>query len=214
MHFECILEHSACILDHSGTFWNSLEHSGTFWNILEHSGTFWNSLEHSGTVKIAYFERISDWNSDRQTDIRTCWAASSQLKRTRLCCLKGRLIHLIFQYTDRSSIQFQDTIVHNWINDEYFRLHQDWGWVVTILTLTLIKSASSTHEPQWSETRSSMISVRMIAVIRWSVSVKTLMRWSASLIWATVIPMTLSGVCHRKGKFYSIIFKEPKLIFS
>ncbi len=57
LHAFCnILEHSACILEHSGTFcmhsgtfcnilhafWNNLEHSGTFWNILKHSGTFWN----------------------------------------------------------------------------------------------------------------------------------------------------------------------------
>ena len=35
MHFEFILEHSARILEHSGTFWNFLEHSVTFWNILD-----------------------------------------------------------------------------------------------------------------------------------------------------------------------------------
>ena len=35
MHFESILEHSACILEHSGIYWNSLEQSGTVWNSLE-----------------------------------------------------------------------------------------------------------------------------------------------------------------------------------
>ena len=43
------LEHSACILEHSGTFWNGLEYSGMVWNILEWSGTFWNCIDlHTG----------------------------------------------------------------------------------------------------------------------------------------------------------------------
>ena len=41
--FWNILELSACILDHSGTF---CKHSGTF---RMHSGAFWNILEHSVT---------------------------------------------------------------------------------------------------------------------------------------------------------------------
>ena len=67
--FWNILEHSACIPEHSGTFWM---HSAcilhAFWNILN---AFWNSLEH-GT--------FSDTQTDGQTDNRTCWAASVQLK--------------------------------------------------------------------------------------------------------------------------------------
>ena len=40
-----ILEHSTCILENSGKFWNILH---AFCNTLEHSGTFWNILEQSG----------------------------------------------------------------------------------------------------------------------------------------------------------------------
>ena len=74
--FRNILEHSACILVHSGTF---CIHSGTFWSFLH---AFWNILEHSGTFWVHFeciLERISTWDLDRHTDIRTCWAASSQL---------------------------------------------------------------------------------------------------------------------------------------
>ena len=83
------------ILVHSGTFWNILEHSGTFWNILH---AFWNILEHSACILehstcilehsaciLVHSRPIdhtrTDGQTDRQTDIRTCWAASSQLKR-------------------------------------------------------------------------------------------------------------------------------------
>ena len=102
-HSACILELSACILEHAAclwsilhafwnilhafwnilhafwnilyAFWNILEHSGMVQNILELSDTFWNILGHS----------ISGWpqthtHTHGQTDIRTCWAASSQLK--------------------------------------------------------------------------------------------------------------------------------------
>ena len=81
--FWNILEHSACILEHSRTFWM---HSGTFWNILEHSGTF---SMHSGTFwNIQYVVdgcRMVDFQVDHgqthtQSDIRTCLDASSQLK--------------------------------------------------------------------------------------------------------------------------------------
>ena len=82
--FWNILEFSACILEHSGTFWMHfeciLEHSAF---ILEHSGTFWNILEHSECCKKVEFQLC--WRTDKlcwQTeDIRTCWAASSQLTR-------------------------------------------------------------------------------------------------------------------------------------
>ena len=111
-HSACILEHSACILEHfacllehsmlSGTFWNFLH---AFWNILEHSewilehsacilehsacilehsGIFWNILE---LYRFAHCERISTLNSHRHTDIRTCWAASSQLKTCSHTCV-------------------------------------------------------------------------------------------------------------------------------
>ncbi len=75
MHSACILEHSACILEHSACIREHsaciMKHSGTF---CMHSGTFWNILS-------AVRSRISTLLSDRRTeDIRTCWAASSQLK--------------------------------------------------------------------------------------------------------------------------------------
>ena len=60
MHFECILEHSAFILEHSGTFWNILAMSGTFWNILH---VFWNIL-HTYSNYLAVF---SNWVTDRRT---------------------------------------------------------------------------------------------------------------------------------------------------
>ena len=61
------------------TYWNILH---TFWNILHtfciHSGgTFWNCTLHS-----TYLECFN--KTDRHTYIRTCRAASSQLKRH--CC--------------------------------------------------------------------------------------------------------------------------------
>ena len=73
---------------HSGTFWNILHafwnilelsgtfcmHSGTFWNFLH---AFWNILEHSTCTLWKNF----NLSTDGHTDIRTCWAASSQLKR-------------------------------------------------------------------------------------------------------------------------------------
>ena len=79
--FWNILEHSECILNvflnilHS--FWNFLENSGTFWNCPEHSGTFWNILYRLHNV----IGTQTHGHTDRRTeDIRTCWAASSQLK--------------------------------------------------------------------------------------------------------------------------------------
>ena len=103
----CILECSACIMEHSGTFWNICihygkfcmhsgmfcMHSGPFWNILhafwtvlEHTDEFWNILEQSGTFCMhsrtfwnIVFNLFLDIHTDRQ-DIRTCWAASLQLK--------------------------------------------------------------------------------------------------------------------------------------
>ena len=76
-HCKCILEHSGFQnLEHSGTFWNILEHSGTFWNILEYSGTFWNCTDCTQWKNF----NLGLGQTDGQTDIRTCWAASSQLK--------------------------------------------------------------------------------------------------------------------------------------
>ena len=74
-----VLEHSTCILEVSGTF---CMHSVKFWNILlafwMKSGTFWNIMN---LYRFAQSERISTWDLDRQTYIRTCWAAFLQLKR-------------------------------------------------------------------------------------------------------------------------------------
>ena len=77
------LETSRIWRTHSGTF---CMHSETFWNNPEHSRTFWNSPEHSGTVHIAYtvIGSQTDGRTDGQTDIRTCWAASSQLKNSEM----------------------------------------------------------------------------------------------------------------------------------
>ena len=78
MHSGTFCIHSGTFCMHFGTF---CMHSGTFWNILEHFGTFWNILE---LYRFAHCERIlirdSHTHTDRQTDIRTCWAASLQLK--------------------------------------------------------------------------------------------------------------------------------------
>ena len=83
--FLNILEHSAYILEHSGTFWSILH---AFWNILEHSGTF---CIHSGTFCIhswtfciysgTFCMHSDQLSTDKHTDIRTCWAASSQPKK-------------------------------------------------------------------------------------------------------------------------------------
>ena len=95
-HSACIPEHSACIPEHSawipgnsGTFCNL----HAFWNILELSARI---LEHSECIFNAFLNIMhAFWNildvvegcrkvdfqvDDGQTDIRTCWAASSQLK--------------------------------------------------------------------------------------------------------------------------------------
>ena len=106
MHSANILLHSAYILETSGTFYI---HSGTLWNILEysiyilehyayiledswtfyiHSRTFWNILEHSAYIQAfyAYIECCKKvefqigTHTHGQTDIKTCWAASSQPK--------------------------------------------------------------------------------------------------------------------------------------
>ena len=66
MHF--ILEHSVCLC--------ILEHFGTVQNILEQSRTFWNCKD---CIMWKNF-RLEDRHTDGQMDIRTCWAASSQLK--------------------------------------------------------------------------------------------------------------------------------------
>ena len=116
-HSACILEHSACllenptcILEHSGTFrnflhavwnilhafWYNLEHSGTFWNSLEHSGTFWNILLLHWMLEFQLVHRQTDTHT--QTDIRTYWAASSQLKIAGMdvsdvyTCIQGQVI--------------------------------------------------------------------------------------------------------------------------
>ena len=87
---------------HSGTFWNIYMHYGTFcmhfeifwnipyafWNILEHSEMVQNILELSDTFWNILGHSISGWpqthtHTHGQTDIRTCWAASSQLKNLR-----------------------------------------------------------------------------------------------------------------------------------
>ena len=81
LHTFCI--HSGTFLNILHTFWNILEHSvyilehsRTFWNILEHSRTFWNILN----VVRRYNLNLGDGRMDRQTDIRTYRAVSSQLK--------------------------------------------------------------------------------------------------------------------------------------
>ena len=68
----CKLKRLWNLLEPSVTFYNLMEPYGTLWNLLEPSGTFWN-------FKISNWPR-TDRPTDRQTDIRTCWAASSQLK--------------------------------------------------------------------------------------------------------------------------------------
>ena len=83
--FWNILTHSAYCLEHARTFWIFFIHSGTFWNILH---TFWDILEHfayilehSGCCRRLNFNLMTHL----QTDIRTCWAASSQLKIFKKC---------------------------------------------------------------------------------------------------------------------------------
>ena len=71
-HFTFILEHSAYILEHSGTFYIHSEY------ILERSGAFWNILEHYAYIKEVEFQLVHG-----HTDIRTCWVASSQLKKKK-----------------------------------------------------------------------------------------------------------------------------------
>ncbi len=60
---------------HSVTFWNILQ---AFWNILElsacileHSGTFWNNLDVVEGCRKLYFQ-ADHTRTDRQTYIRTC----------------------------------------------------------------------------------------------------------------------------------------------
>ena len=73
--FWIILNYSACILGHSSyildfhAFWNILKHSAC---LLEHFGTFCYSIKCCKKVEFQL--------DDRHTDIRTCWAASLQLK--------------------------------------------------------------------------------------------------------------------------------------
>ena len=64
MHSGIFCMHSVTFCMHSGTFFNNLH---AFWNILH---AFWYILDQLTT------DRLTDWH----TDIRTCWAASSQLK--------------------------------------------------------------------------------------------------------------------------------------
>ena len=81
------MQHSGNFCMHSGTFWNILQ---AFWNILEHSVSILKHsayiLKHSAYIleHSAYILEHSGtfWNiqTDRQTYIRTCWVASSQLK--------------------------------------------------------------------------------------------------------------------------------------
>ena len=95
MHSVCFLEHSGTFCMHSGTF---CMHSGTFWNILNAfcCTMLYTVAQHCTmlcTVVQGYMllYRVELWiristlphthgQTDRHTDIRTCWAASSQLK--------------------------------------------------------------------------------------------------------------------------------------
>ena len=91
----CIMEHSAFIFKHPGTF---CMHSGIFWNILHafcnilehfacileyswtfcmHSGTLWNILQAFCNI---LGELLSHTRTDWHTDIRTCWAVFLPLK--------------------------------------------------------------------------------------------------------------------------------------
>ena len=98
-HSSCILEPSACILEPSGTF---CMHSGTFCmysrtfcmqfqTFCMHSGSFSMHSRtfcmHSGTICMnsgtfcMYSDQLSTHRQTHtRTDIRTCWAASSQPK--------------------------------------------------------------------------------------------------------------------------------------
>ena len=94
---------------HSGTFWNILHAFWnillSFWNILhafgkiqelsacilKHSGTFWIILDAvEGCRRIFSGWPCTDRQTDRQTYIRTCWAASLQLKITHVRLLASR----------------------------------------------------------------------------------------------------------------------------
>ena len=86
----CILEHAACILENSACLWNILH---AFWNILEH---FPCILGHSGPID----HRQTDRHTDGHTHIRTCWAASSQLKTYHL----GNILHSLHNHIPGHSL--------------------------------------------------------------------------------------------------------------
>ena len=118
-----ILEHSGMVqnlLELSDTFCNILEWSRTFWNCLTHFRKFWNSPEHSGTVHIVIGTR-----TDRQTeDIRTCWAASSQLKM-KYCRRSFVTIKLLLQYLWPHLLLWYDL---NWLFIHNYTLFTWIGW--------------------------------------------------------------------------------------
>ena len=92
----------ACKLMDLHSFWNILDNSGSFWIILKHSRTFWIILDVvEGCSKVDF--QVDQTQTHKQTDIRTCWAASLQLKTILDICFHtwAESVHWINMSTPR-----------------------------------------------------------------------------------------------------------------